>query len=149
VKEDGSTCGVNEVGELYVKGSHLFTSYWNREEETRAVFSGEWFKTGDLAKFDEDGDYYIVGRKKDMIITGGENVYPQEIEHCLLNNRLIEEAAVIGVPDEKWGEKVVAFICVIDEESISEEALKAYCKQYLGSYKVPKQFVRLDKLPKT
>src|SRR5699024_2934169 len=149
VSDDGTPCRTNEVGELWLKGKHVFSKYWNLEQETQEAFYEGWLKTGDLAKYDEDGDYYIVGRKKDMIITGGENVYPQEIEHCLLNNRLIEEAAVIGVPDEKWGEKVVAFICVIDEESISEEALKAYCKQYLGSYKVPKQFVRLDKLPKT
>jgi len=149
VKEDGLTCEVNEVGELYLKGKHLFTSYWNREEETKEVFSGEWFKTGDLAKFDEDGDYYIVGRKKDMIITGGENVYPQEIEYCLLSYPIIEEAAVVGVPDEKWGEKVVAFISLSDETSFVEEEINDYCRKYLGSYKVPKQFIVLEQLPKT
>lgn len=149
VRQDGSPCDVNEVGELYVKGNHLFTSYWNREEETKAVFSGEWFKTGDLAKYDEDGDYYIVGRKKDMIITGGENVYPQEVEHCLMSNPIIDEAAVIGVPDEKWGEKVVAFVSVTEGSYFEEEELKEFCKRMLGSYKVPKQFIVLEQLPKT
>ena len=149
VRQDGSPCDVNEVGELYVKGNHLFTSYWNREEETKAVFSGEWFKTGDLAKYDEDGDYYIVGRKKDMIITGGENVYPQEVEHCLMSNPIIDEAAIIGVPDEKWGEKVVAFVSVTEGSYFEEEELKEFCKRMLGSFKVPKQFIVLEQLPKT
>ena len=149
VRDDGTQCGVDEVGELYLKGKHLFTKYWNQEEETKAAFSGEWFKTGDLAKFDQDGDYYIVGRKKDMIITGGENVYPQEIEHCILSFPIIEEAAVIGVPDEKWGERVVAFISVSESSTFNEQELKDYCKQYLGSFKIPKQFVLLDQLPKT
>lgn len=149
VKEDGSTCGVNEVGELYLKGQHLFSYYWNLADETKEAFAGEWFKTGDLAKFDEDGDYYIVGRKKDMIITGGENVYPQEVENCLLANGWINEAAVLGVPDEKWGEKVVAFIVLENKETYNEDILRAYCKQYLGDYKVPKQFFVLDTLPKT
>lgn len=149
VRQDGTPCDVNEVGELYLKGNHLFTAYWNQEEETKAVFAGEWFKTGDLAKFDEDGDYYIVGRKKDMIITGGENVYPQEVEHCLLSHPMIDEAAVIGVPDEKWGEKVVAFVSVTEGNQFEEELVKDYCKQSLGSYKVPKQFFVIDQLPKT
>ena len=149
VKEDGTTCGVNEVGELYLKGKHLFSYYWNQEAETKAAFSGEWFKTGDLAKYDEDGDYYIVGRKKDMIITGGENVYPQEVENCLLGNGWVNEAAVIGVPDEKWGEKVVAFISLENKDSFDEDVLRTYCKKYLGDYKVPKQFFVVDSLPKT
>lgn len=149
VREDGSPCGVNEVGELYLKGKHLFSHYWNKEKETKEAFCGEWFKTGDLAKYDEDGDYYIVGRKKDMIITGGENVYPQEVENCLLGNGWINEAAVIGVPDEKWGEKVVAFITLEDDVPFDEDTLKRYCRKYLGDYKVPKQFFVIDSLPKT
>lgn len=149
LKEDGTTCRTHEVGELYVKGKHLFSSYWNRKAETNSTFVGEWFKTGDLAKFDEDGDYYIVGRKKDLIITGGENVYPGEIEHCLLNYDLIDEAAVIGVPDEKWGEKVIAFLTVCDQEKFDEAALRKYCMKYLGNYKIPKKFFILDVIPKT
>src|SRR5699024_949391 len=149
VKEDGTPCKVHEVGELYVKGKHLFTTYWNKQKETAEAFEGTWFKTGDLAKFDEDGDYFIVGRKKDMIITGGENVYPQEVEQCLLNHEWINEAAVIGIPDEKWGEKVIAFLTVYDKERFDEEELKEHCKAFLGSYKIPKNFFLLDELPKT
>lgn len=149
VKTDGTLCEIGEVGELYLKGKHLFTSYWNNEQETRRVFIDGWFKTGDLAKFDEDGDYYIVGRKKDMMITGGENVYPQEVEQCLLQHEWIAEAAVIGVPDEKWGEKVVAFLVLQEKTKYDEVALKAYCKTNLGNYKVPKQFNVLEELPKT
>ncbi|MFD2132037.1 class I adenylate-forming enzyme family protein [Pseudogracilibacillus auburnensis] len=149
VKEDGTPCRSGEVGELYVKGNHLFSYYWNQRKETEVNFVGEWFKTGDLAKFDEDGDYYIVGRKKDMIITGGENVYPQEVEQCLLNHEHINEVAVIGIPDEKWGERVVAFITVYHQQHYDEEAVRNYCKKYLGNYKIPKDFFILDEIPKT
>lgn len=149
IKEDGTPCKVNEVGELYVKGKHVFTAYWNKQKETIEAFDGEWFKTGDLAKFDEDGDYFIVGRKKDMIITGGENVYPQEVESCLLNHESINEAAVVGIPDEKWGEKVIAFVTVCDESKFDEAEMKEYCKKFLGNYKIPKDFFILDVLPKT
>lgn len=149
VKDDGTLCGTNEVGELYVKGKHLFSIYWNRKEESESNLVNGWLKTGDLAKKDEDGDYYIIGRKKDMIITGGENVYPQEVEQCLVNNKMICEAAVIGIPDKKWGEKVVAIITVSDGTQFKEVEVKAYCKQHLGTFKVPKQFIIVDELPKT
>src|SRR5699024_4748365 len=105
--------------------------------------------TGDLAKYDEDGDFYIVGRKKDMIISGGENIYPQEIEQYLYNYETISEAAVIGVTDIKWGEIAVAFFSTTDGASIQDQVLNAYCQQYLGKYKIPKKFIQLDNLPKT
>ena len=133
---------------LFKRETFIF-ALLEQEKETKEAFCGEWFKTGDLAKYDEDGDYYIVGRKKDMIITGGENVYPQEVENCLLGNGRINEAAVIGVPDEKWGEKVVAFITLEDDVPFDEDTLKRYCRKYLGDYKVPKQFFVIDSLPKT
>lgn len=146
----GNRCHVNEVGELYLKGSHLFTSYWNNEIETNKAFhQSGWFKTGDLARFDEDGDYYIIGRVKDLIITGGENVYPQEVEQCLLRFPNVREAAVVGIPDEKWGEAVTAFLALEDIHSFNEHELLEHCKNYLGNFKLPKKIMVLNELPKT
>src|SRR5699024_707880 len=131
VSDDGKLTQPNEVGELLIKGKHVFKFYWNLEAETKATFSDGWLKTGDLAKYDEDGDFYIVGRKKDMIISGGENIYPQEIEQYLYNYETISEAAVIGVTDIKWGEIAVAFFSTTDGASIQDQVLNAYCQQYL------------------
>ncbi|SHF81964.1 acyl-CoA synthetase [Ornithinibacillus halophilus] len=147
MKEDGSKALPNEVGELWIRGYHSFEYYWNRKDETDHTMKEGWIHTGDLAKQDEDGYVYIVGRKKDMIITGGENVYPLEIEHWLESNNDIVEAAVVGLPDEKWGEVVTAF--VVTKVPLSEEDLKDYCNQKLTRYKVPKKFHLIDELPKT
>lgn len=108
-----------------------------------------WIHTGDLAKKDDEGFFYIVGRKKDMIITGGENVYPLEIEHWLAAHPSIDEVAVIGLPDEKWGEVVTAFLVLKSSVPFNAEEIKAYCETKLGRYKVPKQFITLKTLPKT
>lgn len=148
VNGDGQQCPTGEIGELYVRGPHLFSGYWNRPEETAAVLEEGWLRTGDLAKQDEDADYYIVGRKKDMIITGGENVYPQEVEQCILRSEAVQEVAVVGMEDEKWGERIVAFV-VPTSSDVQVEPLKAHCKALLASYKVPKHFVFLQELPKT
>ncbi len=147
VNHRGDLCEPNEVGELYVAGKHVFSYYWNNKKETEKVFDGYWLKTGDLVKYDENGDYFIVGRKKEMIITGGENVYPQEVEQRLVQHPFVREAAVIGVQDEKWGECVTAFLSV--HQCITEQEIIAFCKQTLGSYKVPKQIFWLDELPRT
>lgn len=149
MKENGDLCQPNEVGELYISGKHMFTKYWNNEAETNQAFTVGWLKTGDLAKVDEDGYYYIVGRKKEMIISGGENVYPQEVEQCLVLHPNVKEAAVIGVADEKWGECVTAFVtCLAVEESFEMDLLHS-CKSVLGGYKVPKKIYILDELPRT
>jgi fatty-acyl-CoA synthase len=149
VKEDGQEASVNEVGELLIKGKHSFSYYWNNELATMETKNGGWIYTGDLAKRDEEGFHYIVGRKKDMIITGGENVYPLEIEHLLAANPAVDEVAVIGLPDEKWGELVAAFIVLKPSHTIEEEELRAYCERKLGRYKIPKKFILLEELPKT
>jgi fatty-acyl-CoA synthase len=149
VNEGGERCQQDEVGELCLKGSHIFLNYWNNEEETKKVFKDGWLRTGDLAKFDKDGDFYIVGRKKEMIITGGENVYPQEVEQCLNTITGIEEVSVIGVPDAVWGECIVAFIVLRETSIILEEELRQICKDCLANYKVPKRFYFLSELPKT
>ncbi|WP_066067542.1 acyl-CoA synthetase [Neobacillus soli] len=139
----------HEVGELLVKGKHAFSFYWNHEQATQETLQDGWVHTGDLAKRDEQGFYYIVGRKKDMIITGGENVYPLEIEHWLADHPAIDEVAVLGLPDGKWGEIVAAFLVVKDTSRLEEEELKTYCEAKLGRYKIPKRFIRLEELPKT
>ena len=156
MNENGEPCSEGEVGELWLKGSHVFRYYWNNEQETNATFHNGWLKTGDLAKFDEDGDFYIVGRKKEMIITGGENVYPQEVEQCLITHPAVQEVTVIGVPDEKWGECVVAFIVLTDKDGAAAAdfgalavELKEHCKKRLANYKIPKHLNFVEELPKT
>ncbi|WP_421383642.1 class I adenylate-forming enzyme family protein [Bacillus salacetis] len=149
VRENGGEAGAGEVGELYLRGSHLFEYYWNKEEETEQAWKDGWFHTGDLARKEEDGYYYIVGRKKDMIITGGENVYPLEIENWIDSHEDVDEVAVIGIPDEKWGEKVVAFVAAKGGAALKAEELEDYCKRKLTKYKIPKSFYIIDQLPKT
>ena len=149
INEDGEPCVQGEVGELCLKGNHVFLKYWNNEEETKKAFHNGWLKTGDLARVDEDGDFYIVGRKKEMIITGGENVYPQEVEQCLLAEPAVDEVSVIGIPDEKWGECIVAFVVSKQQTLDLEQTLKLLCKERLANYKVPKQFYFIEDLPKT
>ncbi|MFC5604676.1 AMP-binding protein [Sporosarcina koreensis] len=146
---DGNPCTEGEIGELYVKGPHMFSGYWNKPSETGEAIVDGWLRTGDLAKVDHDGDAYIVGRKKDMIITGGENVYPQEVEQCLITCVGIREAAVVGMTDGVWGEKVVAFLTVEEDCIIDDMMLIAHCKGFLASYKIPKQFIIVPELPKT
>lgn len=149
IKNDGTEAKVNEVGELLLYGNHVFDHYWNNPVATREAIENGWLHTGDLAKYDEDGYYYIVGRKKEMIITGGENVYPLEVEHCLQNHPSVSEVAVVGLPHPKWGEVVSAFVSLFPGHTISEHELKAVCLKELGSYKVPKYFWIIEELPKT
>lgn len=147
--EDGSETAAGEVGELAIKGNHAFSYYWKNKDATDDTMKDGWLHTGDLAKMDEEGFYYIVGRKKEMIITGGENVYPLEIEHWLCSHPSIQEAAVVGVPDEKWGELVTAFIVLEKGTTLTEEDVKIYCKQKLAGYKVPKRIHFINQMPKT
>lgn len=138
-----------EVGEIVVKGDTVARGYWNRPEETKKAFRGGWLYTGDLATIDAEGYVNIVDRKKDMIITGGENVYSVEVEAVLYRHPSVYEVAVIGVPDEKWGEAVKACVVLKESEEVSEEELIAFCKERLSHFKVPKSIVFLEKLPKT
>jgi fatty-acyl-CoA synthase len=140
---------VDEVGEIWIKGNHCFSHYWNNEYATHSTFYEGWLCTGDLARKDSDGYFYIVGRKKDMIISGGENVYPLEVEQWLLTHPLVNEVAVIGLPDEKWGEMVVAFVVLNTSEILQDGELKEFCLKKLGKYKIPKHFFQLKQLPKT
>ncbi|WP_433748797.1 acyl-CoA synthetase [Falsibacillus pallidus] len=150
LKEDGTEAGGGEVGELLISGKHVFAFYWNDPSSTSQSLKDDgWLYTGDLAKRDEEGYVYIVGRKKDMIITGGENVYPLEIEHWICEHNDINEAAVIGLTDEKWGERVAAFVSLKKGASLSEEELKYHCQLKFTNYKIPKEFHFIDSLPKT
>lgn len=140
---------VGEAGELIVKGPQVMKGYWNRPEDTAAVLKDEWLFTGDIAKMDEDGYFYIVDRKKDMIIASGFNVYPSEIEEVLYQIEAVEEALVIGVPDPYRGETVKAYIKVKNGYSITEEEIKQFGKENLAPYKAPKEVEILPELPKS
>ncbi len=149
INAEGKVAGVGEVGELYSRVPMLFDGYYKLPEKTAASFRGEWFSAGDMAKKDEDGFYQIVDRKDNMIITGGEHVYPSEVEEVIGCHPCIFDAAVISVPDDKWGEKVVAI--VITKADIDEKTLLDYCKDKLASFKRPKQilFINPEEMPRT
>ena len=138
-----------EVGELQIRGPLVFSGYWQRPHATRDAFSGGWLNTGDLARRDADGCYYIVGRKKDMIITGGLNVYPAEVERVLDRLPNVVESAVIGVPDAEWGEAVMAVIRHHPGAAPETAELEARCREFLAGYKVPKRFAFVDDFPRT
>jgi fatty-acyl-CoA synthase len=149
VDENGSDVKQGEVGELVFRSPVVTKGYWNNPEATKAAFKEGWFYTGDLVRQDEEGFFYVVDRKKSMFISGGENVYPAEIEKVLYKHPCIAEVAVIGVPDEKWGEVGKACVVVKEGASVSADELKAFCAERLAKYKVPKFFEFYDALPKS
>ncbi|WP_126428023.1 long-chain-fatty-acid--CoA ligase [Brevibacillus marinus] len=137
------------VGELAVKGPQVMLGYWKRPEETAAVLKDGWLLTGDMAYMDEKGYFYIVDRKKDMIIAGGFNIYPREVEKVLFEHPAVQEAAVVGVPDPYRGETVKAFVVVKAGQTVSEQELDAHCRKRLAAYKVPRIYEFRSELPKT
>jgi acyl-CoA synthetase (AMP-forming)/AMP-acid ligase II len=139
---------VGEVGELVCRGPNVMKGYYKDEEATREALRGGWLHTGDLARMDEDGFVYIVDRKKDMIVSGGENIYPREIEEVLYSHPRVEDAAIIGVPDPLWGESVKAVIVLKKRETMTEEEVIDYCKSHLASYKKPKFVEFVESLPR-
>jgi long-chain acyl-CoA synthetase len=139
-----------EVGELAVNGPQVMVGYWNKPEETSKVLKDGWLLTGDIAKLDEDGYFYIVDRKKDMISVGGLKVYPREVEEVLFEHPAVREAAVVGVPDDYMGEIPKAFVVLKDPKSgTKKDELVEYCRQRLANYKVPRTLEFVDDLPKT
>ncbi len=148
VDENGIECAKNEVGELCLKSPVVTPGYWNKPEETFKTIKNGWFYTGDMLRKDEEGYFYVVDRKKNMIISGGENVYPSEIEKIILANECIEDCAVIGVADEKWGEVGKAFIVIKNECKITEEQIIKICSDKLAKYKIPKYVEFLIELPR-
>lgn len=149
LRPDGSTAEINEIGELAVKGPQVMKGYWNRPEETDEVLKDGWLYTGDMGYMDENGYFYIVDRKKDMIIAGGYNIYPREVEEVLYENECVQEAVVVGVPDKYRGETVKAFIVLKEGKQCTEEELDKYCRKHLAAYKVPRLYEFRKELPKT
>ncbi|WP_129791861.1 AMP-binding protein [Sphingosinicella sp. CPCC 101087] len=149
VDEKGDDLTRGETGELWIAGPSVTPGYWNRPEENEKAFCGRWFRTGDAAYLDKDGYLFIVDRRKDMFISGGENVYPAEIEAALAEMEAIAEAAVIGVPDERWGEVGRAYVIPRNGEALEPGAVAAYCRSRLAKYKVPASIVVTDSLPRT
>jgi acyl-CoA synthetase (AMP-forming)/AMP-acid ligase II len=144
VDDEMNDVPVGAVGELVVQGDQVLIGYWNRPEATAEAFAGGWFHTGDLGRWDAEGNAYIVDRKKDMIITGGENVYSREVEEVLYQHPAVVEAAVIGVPDVHWGENVVAVVQRRPGHTVTAEEIVAHCRSQLAGYKKPKQVVFTD-----
>jgi fatty-acyl-CoA synthase len=146
---EGNEVAPGNEGELLLRGDHVCSGYWNKPEATGDAIREGWFHTGDLAKIDEDGHLSIVGRKKDMLISGGINIYPAEIERVLETHPQIAAAAVIGVPDEKWGEVGKVVIELKPGGSLTLEALQKFLCDRMAKYKIPKYMVVVDKLPRT
>ncbi len=148
VDEDGAEVAQGEVGEIVIRGHNIMKGYWQRPDATEEAMRGGWFHSGDLGRIDEDGFFFIVDRKKDMIIRGGYNVYPREVEEILYEHPKIREAAVIGVPDDQWGEEIGAAVVTMDGEELSPEEVSAYVKEHIAAYKYPRLVWFLDDLPK-
>jgi long-chain acyl-CoA synthetase len=138
-----------EVGELAVRGPNIMLGYWQRPDETYKTIKIDWLLTGDMARMDEDGYFYIVDRKKDMIIAGGYNIYPHEVEEVLFAHPGVAEAAVVGLPDEYRGETVAAFIVPKPGVTLTAEELDKYCRENLAAYKVPRIYEFRSELPKS
>jgi len=146
---DTEQLAVGEIGEIAVKGPQIMKGYWNRPEDTAATLADGWFLTGDLGYMDKDGFFYVVDRKKDLIIAGGFNIYPREVEEVLYEREEIQECVVAGIPDPYRGETVKAYIVVKEGYSITEDELNKYCRQHLAAFKVPRYYEFRDELPKT
>jgi long-chain acyl-CoA synthetase len=148
VDDEGNDLPQGEVGEIVIRGHNVMKGYWNKPEETGDTLVDGWLHTGDMAKIDEDGYFFIVDRKKDLIIRGGYNVYPREIEEVLYEHPAVREAAVIGVKDDKLGEEVGAAVALKDGEDASAQELRDFVKEQVAAYKYPRRVWFVDELPK-
>jgi acyl-CoA synthetase (AMP-forming)/AMP-acid ligase II len=147
VDDAGADVPEGTAGELLLAGPHMCAGYWRRPEATAAAFRDGWFRTGDLATRSRDGRYALRGRRGDLIISGGFNVYPREIEELLLEDPRVREATVVGMPDAARGEVPIAYVCADDTLDVTE--LERLCRSQLASFKIPRVFVRMDALPRT
>src|SRR5581483_11046915 len=158
VDENNQSLGANEIGELVIKGPSRFSGYWNNPEASAAVIDADdWFHTGDLVRYDDEWYFFVVDRKKDMFISGGENIYPTEIENVLYKHPAVQLCAVFGVPDEKWGEVGIARVVLKKKESGElrelreireiENELMELCRAHLAKFKIPKEIRVVDSLP--
>jgi long-chain acyl-CoA synthetase len=148
VDENDNPVAQGEVGEIVIRGHNIMKGYWRRPDATAEAMRGGWFHSGDMARTDEDGYFYIVDRKKDLIIRGGYNVYPREVEEVLYEHPGIREAAVVGIPHDEWGEEIGAAVVVHEGEELSPEEVSAYVKERIAAYKYPRIVWFIDDLPK-
>jgi fatty-acyl-CoA synthase len=149
--EDGNEVSAGEVGELYSKGPMMFDGYWNEPEKTKKAFIGDYFSAGDMAYKDGDGFFYLVDRKANMIITGGENVYPSEVENAIGSHLSVKDVAVIGVLHEKWGEQVTAIIVLHQGKSATGKDMTEFCRGKIAGFKIPKEliFIKDEEMPRS
>ncbi len=149
VDEDGKASRPGQIGEVQFRGPNVFAGYWQRPDATADAFTPDgWFKTGDLGRLDDEGFLTLVDRKKDMVISGGENVYSAEVEDVLFTHAAVAEAAIVGIPDERWGESVCAIVVLRPNASATADELIAHCRARLAKYKTPKTVVFVDALPR-
>jgi long-chain acyl-CoA synthetase len=149
VDEDGNPVPVGEAGELTVRGPQIMKGYWRREEETTDVLREGWLRTGDIACMDQDGWFFIVDRKKDLIITGGENIYPREVEEVLFEHPLVKEVAVVGVPHPYGGEIVKAFVVLLPGATATKKDITQFAAERLAKHKVPRAVEFREDLPRS
>lgn len=145
----GQTVPIGDAGEVLARGPNIMLGYWNNEELTRERLQQGWLRTGDVGRMDEDGYLFLLDRKADMIVSGGENVYPTEVEACLYTHPAVKECIVASAPDAKWGERVQAAVVLHEGARATEEELLQFCKQHLAGYKCPKQIEFWNTLPRT
>jgi acyl-CoA synthetase (AMP-forming)/AMP-acid ligase II len=148
VTDDGVDVKAGEVGEIIVRSAHVMAGYWRRPEDTAATIVDGWLHTRDLGHYDHRGYIYISGRRGDMIISGGENVMPREVEEVLYQHPAVSEAAVLGVPDPYWVERVHALVVVKSGGMVEPDEIIEFCRQRLARYKAPKSLEFVDSLPK-
>ena len=147
--KNGNTLAAGQAGEIWVKSPAIMQGYWNRPEATAEVLSGGWYRTGDGGRMDADGYVFMADRIKDMIVSGGENIYPSEVENALYENPGVAEVAVVGVPHEKWGEAVKAVVVAAAGASLNQDELTAFLRERLAGYKVPRLYEFVEALPRT
>jgi acyl-CoA synthetase (AMP-forming)/AMP-acid ligase II len=145
---DGSPCGIGEPGEIVIRSDALMTGYWNNEKATRDALRGGFLHTGDVGEIDCGGFVYVVDRLKEMIVSGGENIYSREVENALMGHPGVLEAAVVGGPDPRWGEAVVAFVVRRPGHDVTSEAIIAHCRQAIAAYKRPREVRFIEALPR-
>ncbi|MBC8461159.1 MAG: AMP-binding protein [Deltaproteobacteria bacterium] len=148
VDKDNRILPPDEVGELICRGPNVMQGYYRNPEGTEKAIQNGWLHTGDLARMDDEGFFYIVDRKKEMIVSGGENIYPKEIEDVLIKHPAISDVVVIGVPDPDWGESVKAFVVAREGQTIDEQEVVSFCKKNLASYKKPKAVAFISEIPR-
>ncbi|MDP7600738.1 MAG: AMP-binding protein, partial [Rhodospirillales bacterium] len=147
--DDGNEVPTGEAGEVCVRGPNVTPGYLNRPEENKKAFKNGWFHTGDVGRVDENGVMFLMDRKKDMIVSGGENIYTSEVEAALYKHPDVFECAVIGIPDDKYGEALFAVIVTAPGETLTEDIIIEHCRELIAGYKVPRQMDFVEELPKS